>query len=102
MNHVSHHQDNGSRRKRPHRASLNIPELIDHWLSQRVKITIGGKPRYVTCLEAILLQLNEKANAPRGGVRARRTLMQYIGFFATQGKADTVELVFTPEDEDET
>jgi hypothetical protein len=64
----------GRRQRRPARQESTL-EIMDRLLARRVSVSVNGHAKQVSALEAIVLQLTQKAISGNG--RARRALLKY-------------------------
>jgi len=69
----------GRRRRRPARQESTI-EIMDRLLARRVSISVSGQAKQVSAMDAIVLQLMQKAMP--GNARAWRALLKYQEFAA--------------------
>jgi hypothetical protein len=81
----------GNPRRRRARRAPTTAEIIDELLLAPVAITENGRPRRVTTLEAILLQLSKKAL--RGDHRALAVWQKYQEL-AQQNNKTAIEITF--------
>jgi hypothetical protein len=83
----------------PHSKKLKQPEstvvIIDRLLLEPVQVTLNGESKKIPTLEAILLQLLQKAKS--GSERAYRTLLKYQEF-ASQNLEKKFRLTFVETD----
>ena len=82
-----------SRRRKGRKSGLRA--TLHARLFERIPVTINGGPRYATVLEAVMLQLLQKAATGDG--RARRLLLRYQEFAARAAKPRR-EIVFVDSD----
>ena len=84
----------GRRRRQPARqeGTLNI---MGRLLTRRVSISVSGKPKQVSAVEAIVLQLMQKAMS--GNARAGRALLKYQAF-SNSRSAGSLEVRFVDND----
>lgn len=78
------------RRRRPSRHESTLA-IMDRLLTSRVSITLSGQPKQISAIEAIVLQLMQKAMA--GNARAWRALLKYQEF-ANRHSDKTLQLTF--------
>jgi Family of unknown function (DUF5681) len=69
--------------------------IMDRLFANRVSVTMSGQPKQVSVVEAIVLQLLQKAMSKNS--RAWRTLSKYQEF-ARRHSDKPVELIFTESD----
>ena len=82
-----------SRRRKGRKPGLKA--TLHARLFERIPVTINGGPRYATVLEAVILQLLQKAAT--GDARARRLLLRYQEFAARAAKPRR-DIVFVDSD----
>jgi Family of unknown function (DUF5681) len=85
----------GNPRSRNLKQPENAVAIIDRLLLEAVQVTLNGDPKRIPTLEAILLQLVQKAKS--GSERAHRALMKYQEF-ASQNRERKFKLTFVETD----
>ena len=81
----------GDPRRRKTKSAGSLVNVIDRMLLAPVRVTHDGEPREIATLEAIVLQVLQKALS--GNARARRVFLRYLEF-ASQGSRKEVKLRF--------
>jgi hypothetical protein len=87
-------QSGNPRSKKPKPPESTV-DIIDRLLLEPVQVTLNGEPKKIPALEAILLQLVQKAKS--GSDRAHRTLLKYQEF-ASQNLEKKLRLNFVETD----
>jgi hypothetical protein len=87
-------QSGNPRSKKPKQPESTVA-IIDRLLLESVQTTLNGEPKKIPALEAILLQLVQKAKS--GSERAYRTLLKYQEF-ASQNLEKKFKLIFVETD----
>jgi hypothetical protein len=84
-----------SRRQRQRARQESTLEIMERLFARRVSISVSGQAKRVSALEAIVLQLMQKAMS--GSARAWRALLKYQEFAARRSDQST-ELRFVDSD----
>ncbi|SFK85424.1 DUF5681 domain-containing protein [Methylocapsa palsarum] len=83
------------RRRRRGDRSESALDILNRLLAAPMSISLGGEPRQVCVIEAIMLQLIQKATT--GNLRAHRALEKYQAYARTRAEA-SLALIFEESD----